>query len=490
MNELAKVEKAGAIEQTQLEPVAMEKLLMEGNLGALSPQMRLAYYKRRCEDMGLDSLARPFDYIMLNGKLVLYANKGCFEQLRANRKISITITKREKFDDLFVVSALAVMPDGRTDEATGAVSLGTLKGESAANAIMKAETKAKRRVTLSICGLGMLDETETDSIPSATRIVVDSATGEVLSEKRALHGKEYTSTGPELPGPCSMCENPAVAKDELGRYCKRHVPPAQKPENGAGLAPGEINGPDYAWLDETAPGAKPGPPAAIPASSPIASAESKSADTIPKGDGGGSMQPAPEKSSHAASLKGVVDRGGVGGGYGEAPMAPGRPRRLTKGKSVDEIAGDKFLFLKAAKVWKGRLVDVDGTEPNRRYYAVLARLDAGHADELRGDAARAAALKGWSDEFTAISGPSGGKGPEPGAVPVVPEAPAPSPAEPPVPGGYDPGWEQFSKDMGYLLARAPNAFMHKLAEWSFPSIAAIPISERQGRLEAMRTVCR
>ena len=30
---------------------------------------------------------------------------------------------------------------------------------------MKAETKAKRRVTLSICGLGMLDETEVETVP-------------------------------------------------------------------------------------------------------------------------------------------------------------------------------------------------------------------------------------------------------------------------------------------------------------------------------------
>jgi hypothetical protein len=33
--------------------------------------------------------------------------------------------------------------------------------------ILKAVTKAKRRVTLSICGLGFLDETEVDSIPGA-----------------------------------------------------------------------------------------------------------------------------------------------------------------------------------------------------------------------------------------------------------------------------------------------------------------------------------
>jgi len=45
-----------------------------------------------------------------------------------------------------------------------------MNAEDKANAIMKCETKAKRRVTLSICGLGFLDETEVDSIPGAKRL--------------------------------------------------------------------------------------------------------------------------------------------------------------------------------------------------------------------------------------------------------------------------------------------------------------------------------
>jgi hypothetical protein len=40
-------------------------------------------------------------------------------------------------------------------------------GEALEIAFLKAETKSKRRVTLSICGLGMLDETEVETIPGA-----------------------------------------------------------------------------------------------------------------------------------------------------------------------------------------------------------------------------------------------------------------------------------------------------------------------------------
>jgi hypothetical protein len=72
------------------------------------------------------------------------------------------------------------------DAATGAVSIGTLKGEAKANAIMKAETKAKRRVTLSISGMGWTDESEVDSIPSAKHVDVDISTGKISGNSMAV----------------------------------------------------------------------------------------------------------------------------------------------------------------------------------------------------------------------------------------------------------------------------------------------------------------
>jgi len=144
---------------------AFEKALIEGNLASLSQQERLSYYKKVCESLGLNPLTKPFDYINLNNKLVLYATKSCTEQLRNIHSISLQISSREKFDDVYVVTARAKTKDGREDESTGAVSVAGLRGEGMANAFMKAETKAKRRVTLSICGLAMLDELEVDSIP-------------------------------------------------------------------------------------------------------------------------------------------------------------------------------------------------------------------------------------------------------------------------------------------------------------------------------------
>lgn len=140
-------------------------LVTRGDLSMLNAQQRAEYYLQLCERVGLDPATKPFDFIKLNGKEVAYANKGAGDQLRRKHKISVVIVAREKLDDVYYVTARATMPDGRCDESQGAVSIAGLKGDFLANAVMKAETKSKRRVTLSIVGLAMLDESELETIP-------------------------------------------------------------------------------------------------------------------------------------------------------------------------------------------------------------------------------------------------------------------------------------------------------------------------------------
>lgn len=143
----------------------LESVVVGGDLAGLSPTDRVMYYTKVCESLGLNPLTKPFEYMKLQGKMTLYARKDCTEQLRNLRGISISITARELVEDCYLVTARATNAQGRSDEAIGAVSIQGLKGEARANAIMKAETKAKRRVTLSIAGLGMLDEHEVETIP-------------------------------------------------------------------------------------------------------------------------------------------------------------------------------------------------------------------------------------------------------------------------------------------------------------------------------------
>ncbi|CAA9235829.1 MAG: hypothetical protein AVDCRST_MAG77-1258 [uncultured Chloroflexi bacterium] len=169
-----------------LDPAVVEQVVIGGDLARLTPDQRVAYYHSVCQSLGLNPLTQPFEYIRLNDKLRLYAKKDATDQLRRLRGISVEIVSREQQGDLYVVLARATTPDGRSDEAIGAVSLAGLGGANLANGLMRCETKAKRRVTLSICGLGWMDDSEVDSVPVARRVrVVDAA--EVAAAAEAIH---------------------------------------------------------------------------------------------------------------------------------------------------------------------------------------------------------------------------------------------------------------------------------------------------------------
>jgi hypothetical protein len=150
-----------------------EMVLIRGDLSALTHQERARYYTRICESLGLNPMTKPFEYLTLNGKLVLYALKAATDQLRKLHGVSVAIVSHEIAGDLLTVHVKAHDKDGRDkdgreDEDFGVVVLPD-KAEARANAILKAVTKAKRRVTLSICGLGFLDETEVEDIPAVAK---------------------------------------------------------------------------------------------------------------------------------------------------------------------------------------------------------------------------------------------------------------------------------------------------------------------------------
>ena len=140
---------------------------MRGDLSGLNEDQKKQYYLYRCKQVGLDPAAKPFDLLTLNGKQILYANASATQQLCALHKLSTQITHRERVDGIYLVSVRVTGSDGRVSENQGAVDVGNLVGERLANAILKATTKAIRRSVLAHCGLGMLDETEVETIPQA-----------------------------------------------------------------------------------------------------------------------------------------------------------------------------------------------------------------------------------------------------------------------------------------------------------------------------------
>ena len=109
--------------EVELSAKALENVLISGDLSKLSPSDRMDYYQAVCNSLGLNPLTKPFDYIQLNGRLQLYALKAATDQLRAKHQVSIVITNKEMVDNIYVVTAMATMPDGQTDTDDGAVSV-------------------------------------------------------------------------------------------------------------------------------------------------------------------------------------------------------------------------------------------------------------------------------------------------------------------------------------------------------------------------------
>lgn len=178
---------------------AIEAALVQGDLSRLSEGERIEYYNRVCESVGLNPMTQPFDYITLNGKLRLYARKDCTDQLRTIHKVSVVDLIESDWEGVFMVTAKVQNAEGRTDAAKGAVTINGLKGEALANALMKAETKAKRRATLSICGLGFLDEVEVDDMRDAGNAAVGKEPMKTLPKKDAK--AIYTKLQAELDAP-------------------------------------------------------------------------------------------------------------------------------------------------------------------------------------------------------------------------------------------------------------------------------------------------
>jgi hypothetical protein len=203
----------------------MTALVLHGNLSKLSPAQKVEYYRGFCERVGLDPATQPFKLLTLNGKEILYCDRGGTAQLNKVHRVSHTITSRSKDEDIYMVVARASTPDGRQTESIGAVNIAGLRGEALANAMMKAETKSKRRSTLDLLGLGMLDETEVDAIPGAQPAAMDrqeppafvpvEESPEVQAGWKKLRAKANKSFT-EAKTPADM----AAKREAFESYCK------------------------------------------------------------------------------------------------------------------------------------------------------------------------------------------------------------------------------------------------------------------------------
>lgn len=153
----------------------MDDLIQKGDFSSLTMRERSVFVYNLSKRLGLNPLTKPFDFIVLNNKLTLYANRTCSDQLRKLHNLTTTVLYegplmlgQTQRDDVYVVKVRIMAPPddkgySRFEEHGGSVGIDGLKGEAFANATMKCSTKAIRRATMAFCGLGLLDEIEVDS---------------------------------------------------------------------------------------------------------------------------------------------------------------------------------------------------------------------------------------------------------------------------------------------------------------------------------------
>jgi hypothetical protein len=196
-----------------LQKVVYESLAMKGDISGLKPEDKVRYMQRLCESLGLNPYTQPFLPLTLGGKEVLYATRGCTDQLSSVHKLTREIINTQQINDVYIATAKVAGPEGRFDISTGAVSIGNLKGDALANALMKAETKAKRRATLCYCGLGFLDETEIETIPADR---VDRTNGQSQNSQSRLATKgqlvDKANANGSTPAPATAAKEMPVTE--------------------------------------------------------------------------------------------------------------------------------------------------------------------------------------------------------------------------------------------------------------------------------------
>lgn len=203
----------------------VEQIIAKGDFSKLTVDQRNQYYAEVCRSAGLNPLTQPFAWIVLNNKLVLYALKNATDQLRTIHRVSVVEMRPENIDGVYVVTTKVANGEGRSDIATGAVPVANLKGDALANAMMKAETKSKRRATLSLCGLGFLDETEVETIPNAHPVSSPPQATTPLSTGPAVAPTTGSTPAPSPTGSVDPSIDP-----ETGEVGPRTLKLGEKPD--------------------------------------------------------------------------------------------------------------------------------------------------------------------------------------------------------------------------------------------------------------------
>ena len=145
---------------------------------ALTAGHRAAALAALCRALHLNPLTNPLIYVTLNGKEVLYVTRQATDQIAARLGLHRETVEGPEVRDfagtkLLYCKVRVTMPGpgGRSETAVA-----TLPPADLVNAVMKVETKAKRRATLSMVGLGMMGEDDVEGAGGEIPVASDEPT--------------------------------------------------------------------------------------------------------------------------------------------------------------------------------------------------------------------------------------------------------------------------------------------------------------------------
>jgi len=193
----------GMVMSHELEEALAMGVAQSKDSRVMTAERRQEYVLTLCRALKLNPLTNPVQFIVLNGREVLYLTRTATDQLAAMHSLNRrTIRGPEIMDVCGVKVAICVvevtLPNGRSETATA-----TLPVIDHVNLYMKLETKAKRRGTLSILGLGVLAEDELETIPDSVKGVPLTITPEPVASARRPTYPAAPGTSPTQPAPAA-----------------------------------------------------------------------------------------------------------------------------------------------------------------------------------------------------------------------------------------------------------------------------------------------
>lgn len=179
----------------------LDKYELVSDYSKLSAAEREEFIRSVCADLNIPVGLRLIGFAWMNQpdgsrSMVPYAKRGATDRIRAKHSVSLYDLVRVEIDGCVAFKAYGQDGQGRKEVAIGAAPApSSTKGEAFASAVMTAETRAGRRLTLKFAGLGLLDESE-----------ISAANGEIIETKSEVTAQDVFQ--------------PAMANDATGTEVK------------------------------------------------------------------------------------------------------------------------------------------------------------------------------------------------------------------------------------------------------------------------------